>query len=323
MNSISALISKLVADTSSVGAGVADDITKISATSADDIMKVSATSADDIATSAKLVRVDFHQGTVDALGKVAPVATDDIAASGESMADAGLKSSRELPVIWKIFTNSVLSKTVMIPLAILMSSTVPYIIPYILIIAGIYLSYEGVEKILDYFDNETEDKPKKKISEKERIWNASKIDAILSIEIVVLSLASIGEMHWKDKLIMLSIVCYTITIIIYAAVAFLVRIDDIGAAIYHKTKFKKAGRSIIAASPKIMAIVGFLGTIAMFLVGGGILVHNVEWLHHTHEHIILAVSPDFKTFVSTLFEVVVATIIGSVGVFVHSLVDTD
>ena len=96
------------------------------------------------------------------------------------------------------------------------------------------------------------------IDEKQRIWNASKIDAVLSIEIVILALGSIGAVDIKTKTIVLAVVCYSITVLIYSAVAILVKIDDFGAWVYHTTKYKELGKKIIRSAPKIMAVVGFI-----------------------------------------------------------------
>jgi len=234
---------------------------------------------------------------VAAMGKIATKKTagilgDDLAVNAEKA--SGFQSSRELPVLWKITKGSFLNKLIILPLAFLLSAFFPAVIVPILLIGGIYLSFEGAEKIhhsLFHQNRKKESTNSKKLSddeiqaiEKKKIKSAILVDFILSIEIVILALSTVVQEELSIQIIVVSFVAVLATVGVYGIVALIVRIDDFGYKLIslsgdEKSPLKTIGMGLVKTLPYIIRTLAFVGTIAMILVSGGIFVHNIHFMH--------------------------------------------
>ena len=234
---------------------------------------------------------------VAAMGKIATKKTagilgDDLAVNAEKA--SGFQSSRELPVLWKITKGSFLNKLIILPLAFLLSAFFPAVIVPILLIGGIYLSFEGAEKIHHFLFHRNRKKEctnSKALSndeiqaiEKKKIKSAILVDFILSIEIVILALSTVVQEELSIQIIVVSFVAVLATIGVYGIVALIVRIDDFGYKLIslsgdEKSPLKTIGLGLVKTLPYIIRTLAFVGTIAMILVSGGIFVHNIHFMH--------------------------------------------
>lgn len=225
--------------------------------------------------------------------KTAGILGDDLAVNAEKA--SGFASSRELPVIWAITKGSLLNKIIILPIAFLLSAFIPSLIVPILMLGGLYLAYEGVEKIYEYFVphepreklTNLEPKSKEEILEEEqsKIKSAIFTDFILSIEIIILALSTVTDQSLMVQILVVSFVALLATIGVYGIVALLVRMDDFGYALINLSNQKKSilksiGEFLVAALPKVIKSLTVIGTLAMLLVAGGIYVHNIHELHN-------------------------------------------
>lgn len=230
--------------------------------------------------------------------KTAGILGDDLAVNAEKA--SGFMSSRELPVLWAITKGSFLNKLIILPIAFLLSAFVPMAITIILVLGGLYLAYEGAEKIYTYFiphKQHTENKLTKHMSEtallkleKERVKAAILTDFILSIEIIIIALGAVVNEPLVNQIIVVSIIALAATVGVYGIVALLVRMDEFGLKLINLNEkddsiSDKVGRFLVAALPKVIKSLGVIGTIALLLVSGGIFVHNIEYFHYFTESI--------------------------------------
>jgi len=193
----------------------------------------------------------------------------------------GASSDRELPIVWAVTKGSLLNKIILIPIALLLSAFLPWLIVPLLMIGGAYLCFEGVEKILHKFIAHEEHEEKTTFNEAAKIKGAIRTDFILSAEIIIIALGELTEASLLTRIISLSVVGIGITIFVYGLVALIVRADDFGLYLIKKGGVAKSiGNAILVIMPKFMRSLSFIGTLAMFLVGGGIFVHNVSFIHH-------------------------------------------
>ncbi|WP_031425290.1 DUF808 domain-containing protein [Flavimarina sp. Hel_I_48] len=228
--------------------------------------------------------------------KTAGLLGDDLAVNAEKA--SGFISSREIPVLWAITKGSLLNKLIILPIAFLLSAFVPVAITVILIIGGLYLAYEGAEKVYEYFFPHSEkmhveditDLSKEELiaREKEKIKAAILTDFILSIEIVIIALGAVEGEVLATKIIVVSIIAIVATIGVYGIVALIVRMDEFGAKLIDLNEEEnsisdKIGRFLVRALPMVIKGLSFIGTIALLLVSGGIFVHNLEFVHHLVE----------------------------------------
>lgn len=229
--------------------------------------------------------------------KTAGILGDDLAVNAEKA--TGFHASRELPVIWAISKGSIINKIIILPIAFLLSAYLPWLIIPILLIGGAYLCYEGAEKIVEWiFHRHSQHKvAAEHISnanelvkrERAKIKSAIRTDFILSIEIVVIALGTVIEHSLLTQIIVVTLIALLATIGVYGLVALLVRMDDMGqyllkhnagkSGIFHRG-FKQTGTLLILSLPKIVRALGVIGTLAMLLVGGGIYLHHVAFIHH-------------------------------------------
>ena len=240
------------------------------------IARAAAASIDDVGIAAS------KAGT-----KAAGVVIDDAAVTPSYV--TGLDPARELPIIWKITKGSLKNKLlILLPGALALSWLLPQAIIYILMLGGAYLSYEGAEKVMEKLGEpkhgKTLDDPIEDTAEfeKDRINGAIRTDLILSAEIVAISLneiATLTDSFWV-RAAALAAVGIAITLVVYGAVALIVKMDDIGFHLCERENgwAKKVGRVLLHAMPKLLAILSLVGTVAMLWVGGGIILHGLEEL---------------------------------------------
>ena len=211
--------------------------------------------------------------------KTVGVVGDDLALNANQV--TGASSDRELPIVWAVTKGSLVNKVILIPIALLLSAFLPWLIVPLLMIGGAYLCFEGVEKILHKFIAHEEHEEKTIFNEAAKIKGAIRTDFILSAEIIIIALGELTEADLLTRIISLSIVGIGITIFVYGLVALIVRADDFGLYLIKKGGVAKSiGNAILVIMPKFMRSLSFIGTLAMFLVGGGIFVHNVDFIHH-------------------------------------------
>ena len=211
--------------------------------------------------------------------KTVGVVGDDLALNANQV--TGASSDRELPIVWAVTKGSLVNKIILIPIALLLSAFLPWLIVPLLMIGGAYLCFEGVEKILHKFIAHEEHEEKITFNEATKIKGAIRTDFILSAEIIIIALGELTEASLLTRIISLSIVGIGITIFVYGLVALIVRADDFGLYLIKKGGVAKSiGNAILVIMPKFMRSLSFIGTLAMFLVGGGIFVHNVDFIHH-------------------------------------------
>lgn len=219
-----------------------------------------ATTLDDVAIMTKV-----------AIKKTSVLMSDDLAVNAGVV--TGTTSDREIPIVKAIFWGSLLNKVYCIIGILLLMAIYAPILKFILLIGGLYLSFEGAHKVVEkLLHNKEAKKEIKKVSEKNKIKGAIRTDLILSIEIILIASESISG-SFIEKVIALSLVGIAASIIIYGLVALLVKIDDLGLFLIKKGQ-KRIGLILVSSMPNIMKSLGIIGTIAMFLVGGGIVVHT-------------------------------------------------
>lgn len=224
--------------------------------------------------------------------KTAGILADDLAVNAEKA--SGFVSSRELPVLWKITKGSFLNKLIILPIAFLLSAYLPVAIIPILALGGVYLAYEGTEKIYEYFFHRNITQHHVKITElpenealeyeSKKIKSAIIVDFILSVEIIIIALGSVIEEHLNIQIAVVSIVALLATIGVYGMVALLVRMDDAGYKLRafsqnENSISKTIGTVLVMTLPFIIRGLAVIGTLAMILVAGGIFVHNISFLH--------------------------------------------
>ena len=244
-----------------------------------------ATVLDDVAVMSKM-----------AAKKTAGVLGDDLALNAQQV--SGVRSERELPVVWSVAKGSFVNKLILVPLALLISVVAPWLINPLLMIGGLFLCYEGVEKVLHSLHHKkakTQEAAEAELTaietdlvkfEKDKIKGAIRTDFILSAEIVVISLGTVATATFGSKVLVLSIIAIVMTVGVYGFVAMIVKIDDLGLYLTEQaSSFKQSiGRGLLAFAPKLMKTLTIVGTIAMFLVGGGIITHTIPWFHHLTEN---------------------------------------
>ena len=241
-----------------------------------------ATIMDDVAAMSKI-----------ATKKTAGILGDDLAVNAENA--SGFASSRELPVLWAITKGSLLNKIIILPIAFLLSAFFPTAIIVILVLGGIYLAFEGVEKIVHYFFHKqktTVDYTQKSISEAEilnlektKVKSAIVTDFILSTEIVIIALGTVLEKPLPTQIIVVSLITLLATVGVYGIVALIVRMDELGFRLIKMSTKEKSiakfiGNILVQALPKIIKSLSVIGTIALLLVAGGIFSHNIAILYH-------------------------------------------
>ncbi|CAG8870245.1 Inner membrane protein YedI [Pseudomonas fluorescens] len=249
---------------------------------------------DDIAT----ILDDVSVMTKIAAKKTAGVLGDDLALNAQQV--TGVRAEREIPVVWAVAKGSFLNKLILVPAALLISAFIPWAVTPLLMLGGAFLCYEGFEKLAHKFlHSKDEDQaghaalteavadPSVDLVEfeKTKIKGAVRTDFILSAEIIAITLGTVADAPLTQQIIVLSGIAIVMTIGVYGLVAGIVKLDDLGLWLTQKASSvaQGVGNGILRAAPYMMKSLSVIGTAAMFLVGGGILVHGIAPLHHAIE----------------------------------------
>ncbi len=229
-----------------------------------------ASTLDDIAVMSKV-----------AIKKTSALMSDDLAVNAGVI--HGVHASQELPMVWKIFIGSLFNKLYSIVGVLVLMAISPMIIKAILLIGGLYLSYEGAHKIIEKFFGHHKARKAETIDQDKKIKGAIRTDLILSIEIIVIAQSNISG-NLLNQSIILTIVGIAASIIIYGLVALIVKTDDFGLYLIEKD-YHKVGLALVRSMPYTMKALGIIGTLAMLLVGGGIIAHTFHLPNYLYEHL--------------------------------------
>ena len=222
--------------------------------------------------------------------KTAGVIGDDLALNANQVSGKDIRPERELPIVWAVAKGSLINKIILIPLALLLSIYLPQAITVLLLLGGTYLCFEGAEKVLHSLFHRKSSEHHEAVSEASKIKGAIRTDFILSAEIIIIVLGTVQDSSTLTKILTLSAIGFGITIFVYGLVGLIVKLDDIGLWMLEKKNAlaKMVGNSIIFLMPWLMRSLSILGTIAMFMVGGGIFSHNLPFIHHFIEQLNLS-----------------------------------
>lgn len=285
---------------------------------------------DDIATLLDDISV---MGKV-AAKKTAGVLGDDLSLNAQQV--TGVKANRELPVVWGVAKGSFLNKLILVPLALLISAFAPWLITPLLMIGGAYLCYEGVEKVLHSLQHDKQEKSPEarqqrldklaqqdpRVYEKNKVKGAVRTDFILSAEIVAITLGIVSDAPLLNQVLVLAGIAILVTVGVYGIVAAIVKIDDLGYWLNDKSSAvaQGIGRFLLGFAPWLMKILSVVGTLAMFLVGGGIIVHGLTPLHHLIEQITGDQSGLMASLLSNGASLVLGFIVGSIVLLIVNLI---
>lgn len=252
---------------------------------------------DDIAS----VLDDVALMTKMAAKKTAGVLGDDLALNAEQV--SGVRAERELPVVWAVAKGSFRNKLILVPAAIAISALVPWLITPLLMLGGAYLCFEGAEKLAHKFlpheasegEAHTAPIPDDLVAfEQQKIKGAIRTDFILSAEIIVIALGTVQGASLALQLSVVAGIALLMTVGVYGLVGLIVKLDDIGLHQLQKSNGsalrRAVGQGLLATAPRLMHLLALVGTIAMFMVGGGILVHGWPFVHHLIEGAAAAVA---------------------------------
>ncbi|MES2475798.1 MAG: DUF808 domain-containing protein [Verrucomicrobiota bacterium] len=233
-----------------------------------------------------------------AAAKTAGVLGDDLALNAQQV--SGVVSRRELPVVWAVAKGSFVNKLILVPIALLISRFAPWAVTPLLMIGGLYLCFEGCEKLAHLFFHrhpKTPEDAAKEIaelaaapaeaeSEADRVKGAVRTDFVLSAEIIAITLGIVAGQDFARQLAVLSVIAMVMTVGVYGLVAGIVKLDDAGLYLSERPNafLRSLGRAILWVAPYLMKTLSIAGTAAMFLVGGGIITHGIPDLHHAIEH---------------------------------------
>jgi uncharacterized protein len=236
--------------------------------------------------------------TKKAAAKTAGVLGDDLALNAQQV--SGVVSKRELPVVWAVAKGSFVNKLILVPLALLIGRFAPWGVTPLLMIGGLYLCFEGCEKLAHSFHERKKSVKEAKEelealtaaseppveTEAEKIKGAVRTDFVLSAEIIAITLGTVADKDFTQQILVLSAIAIVMTVGVYGLVAGIVKLDDLGLYLTQKggALAGKLGSAILWGAPFLMKSLSILGTAAMFLVGGGIITHGIPWLHHLIEH---------------------------------------
>ncbi|WP_444994824.1 DUF808 domain-containing protein [Aliikangiella sp. IMCC44359] len=277
--------------------------------------------------------------------KTAGVLGDDLALNAEQV--SGIRAEREIPVVWAVAKGSFKNKLILVPAALGISAVADWLIIPLLMIGGVFLCFEGVEKIVHHLFHSKADKeaeheeiikavsdPKVDLVkfEKEKIKGAIRTDFILSAEIIVISLSVVKESPFTTQLLVVSGIALLITVVVYGLVAGIVKLDDAGYYLIKKqgeqfwTRFKRAlGRGLLVFAPFLMKLLSIVGTAAMFLVGGGIIIHGIPVIkplaHHFEKMMssVPAIGDMLGVIAPVITNALVGVLVGAIAVCIVSI----
>jgi len=251
---------------------------------------------DDIAS----VLDDVAAMTKVATKKTAGVLGDDLALNAQQV--SGVRADRELPVVWAVAKGSLVNKAILVPAALAISAVAPWAITPLLMLGGLFLCYEGFEKIWHRLTHKEEHQQHRaelrqalvnpavdlRTIEKQKIKGAIRTDFILSAEIIVIALGTVAHAEFATRVAVLVGIALIITVSVYGLVGGIVKLDDAGVYLSGRSGegplaalARRLGAGILWLAPRFMKLLSVVGTAAMFLVGGGILAHGLPWIEHS------------------------------------------
>lgn len=265
--------------------------------------------------------------------KTAGVLGDDLALNAQQV--AGVSAERELPVVWAVCKGSMRNKCILVPAALLISMYIPWAVTPLLMLGGAYLCFEGFEKLAHRFlhdaaaDQAHADQLLQALSdptvdlrdlEQEKIKGAIRTDFVLSAEIITITLGSVHNSPWPTQLLVLCGIAVLMTFGVYGLVAGIVKMDDAGLYLSQRPHkgilgrtLRVAGWGLLRAAPWLMKTLAVVGTAAMFLVGGGILVHGLAPLHHITQSLSTQLTDQqlLQTVLGTVLDMLVGVLTGA------------
>lgn len=274
-----------------------------------------ATLLDDISVMGKL-----------AAKKTAGVLGDDLSLNAQQV--TGVRANRELPVVWGVAKGSLINKVILVPLALLISAFIPWAITPLLMLGGAFLCFEGVEKVLHSLQarkhKENPQVRRQRLEalasqdpmafERDKVKGAIRTDFILSAEIVAITLGIVAEAPLLNQILILSGIALLVTVGVYGLVGIIVKLDDMGYWLVEKTSSlaQWSGKALLAIAPRLMKVLSIVGTLAMFLVGGGIVVHGITPLHHAIENLAHGQNAVIASLLPMAANLVLGFIIGAI-----------
>jgi len=272
--------------------------------------------------------------------KTAGVLGDDLALNAQQV--AGVRAERELPVVWAVAVGSLKNKAILVPAALAISAFAPWAITPLLMVGGLYLCFEGFEKIAHSLLHSGEDDSHKAelnaalsnpevdlvTLEKDKIKGAVRTDFILSAEIIVIALGTVATAPFVQQVTVVVGIALVMTVGVYGLVAAIVKMDDAGLYLSQRggAAVRALGRVLLSAAPVLMKLLGIVGTVAMFMVGGGILTHGLpfahDMIHHATEAVATtpAVGGVLAVIVPSLLDAVAGVIAGGLALVVVTIV---
>jgi predicted DNA repair protein MutK len=271
--------------------------------------------------------------------KTAGVLGDDLALNAQQV--SGVQSNRELPVVWAVAKGSLVNKAILVPAALLISAVAPWAIVPLLMAGGLFLCFEGFEKIWHALAHRGDEDAHRlelrealvdpnvdlRAVERDKIKGAVRTDFILSAEIIVIALGIVASAPFTTRVTVLVGIALLMTAGVYGLVAAIVKLDDAGLYLSQRdgssfmhAALRASGRGMLAFAPWLMKLLSVLGTAAMFLVGGGILAHGIPWIAHGVERFagqtagLANVGPLLSALMPMLANLVVGTIAGALAV---------
>jgi len=281
-----------------------------------------ATILDDVALMSKV-----------AAKKTAGVLGDDLALNAQQV--AGVRAERELPVVWAVGVGSLKNKAILVPAALAISAFAPWAITPLLMVGGLYLCFEGFEKIAHSLLHKDEDDHHKNelhqalanpdvdlvALEKDKIKGAVRTDFILSAEIIVIALGTVATAPFVQQVTVVVGIALLMTVGVYGLVAAIVKMDDAGLYLSQRggAAVRALGRVLLSAAPKLMKLLGVVGTVAMFMVGGGILTHGLPFAHDLIHHAAEASGPVLGAVVPTVLDALTGVLAGALALVVVNI----
>ena len=285
---------------------------------------------DDVALMTKLAT----KKTVGVLG-------DDLALNAQQV--TGVPADRELPVVWAVAKGSALNKAILVPVALALSAFAPWAVTPLLMFGGAFLCFEGFEKVTHGLLHTPEEGAAERAAllaavadptadlvalEKDRIKGAIRTDFVLSAEIVAISLGTVASARFTEQLLVLVGLSALMTVGVYGLVGGIVKLDDLGRLLHLRggRVSRAAGDLILTTAPYLMKALSIAGTVAMFLVGGGILVHGLPFAHHPmaqlleHAHQVPVVGAVLAAWLPTLIDGIVGLFAGALALALVTLV---
>jgi predicted DNA repair protein MutK len=265
--------------------------------------------------------------------KTSGVMGDDLALNAEQV--SGVHVDRELPVVWAVAKGSFVNKLILVPAALLISAFLPAAIMPLMMIGGLFLCFEGVEKLAHKYLHQDELPPGELLKavadptvdlvafEKDKVKGAVRTDFVLSAEIVVITLGTMATAPLMQQVVALSAVAIGATVLVYGLVAGIVKLDDLGLALHRQTDAtaRAMGAFILRAAPLLMKSLSVLGTAAMFTVGGSIIAHGVPAIEHFVEgvgHSLTARSTVLAFIGTTVIDALVGLVSGAMAVMLFT-----